>query len=779
MEIVLGPPGTGKTTALLAIVEEELARGTPPDRIGYLAFTKRAATVAVERAAEKFSLDKRSLRWFRTIHSLCFQALGLSSGEVLEGKKVVEFGSWLGVRLSAHLHTDEGSTFGNLPGDRAMHMENLARVVGVPLRDLYARDSDDLPWVLVDKVSRGLEQYKRDRHLLDYTDMLERFCLGTAWVPSLDVLIVDEAQDLSLLQWRVVYRLAERARRVVVAGDDDQCHPAGTMILTPSGEKPVEKIRSGDLVVQYDRNSQSAVMRGDPVSVSKRRFSGRLYNINGLEVTPDHRMLISWDRRDSWITYVQRRGEDYRVGWCHLFRSNKARGEGIGPSFNLNHRRVCCGADAMWVVALHDSKQAASFHEQELSIRYEIPTVPFKALSSGPTLYTQDALDKFFSKVRGRARVAECLSDYGRDIRYPIVQEGEGWGEKRSKFWLVRACNVVQGAARVPRLIGRRVEWEDSRVSVRHYDGHVYSLDAPKYRYYVANRIVVHNCIYRWAGAAVEHFVALPGEERVLGLSYRCPVAVQELAVGLLERLPPTARREKRWSPRPEAGEVIHVRNPDSADWSGGETLVLVRNAFLATDWLCPMLRQDGIVYEWRGQPSVRRSTTDAILVWERLRRGEAATADEIRRAYALMTAGRGVRRGHKTLPGVDSETQLGLGDLRERHGLQTDAIWHEALDLIPEEERLYMTRSLRRGEKLLGRPRVRVSTIHGAKGGEADHVVLLTDLAARTHTEGVRRPWDEARVWYVACTRARQRLTVVQARSGRYFDLARGAVSR
>ena len=41
--VILGPPGTGKTTAILNLIEGELNNGTAPDKIGYFAFTKKAS----------------------------------------------------------------------------------------------------------------------------------------------------------------------------------------------------------------------------------------------------------------------------------------------------------------------------------------------------------------------------------------------------------------------------------------------------------------------------------------------------------------------------------------------------------------------------------------------------------------------------------------------------------------------------------------------------------------------------------------------------------------
>ena len=72
MNIIIGPPGTGKTTRLLSLVEGELDKKVSSEDIGYFAFTNRAADEAKSRANIKFNLDNNSLPYFRTLHSLAF-----------------------------------------------------------------------------------------------------------------------------------------------------------------------------------------------------------------------------------------------------------------------------------------------------------------------------------------------------------------------------------------------------------------------------------------------------------------------------------------------------------------------------------------------------------------------------------------------------------------------------------------------------------------------------------------------------------------------------------
>ena len=82
-ELILGPPGCGKTHTLIEIVRDALSRGVEPDRIGYVSFTKKAVTEAVERAGSAFNLTPKSLPYFRTLHSLGYSGLGLSQSDLM------------------------------------------------------------------------------------------------------------------------------------------------------------------------------------------------------------------------------------------------------------------------------------------------------------------------------------------------------------------------------------------------------------------------------------------------------------------------------------------------------------------------------------------------------------------------------------------------------------------------------------------------------------------------------------------------------------------------
>tara|TARA_R110000822_G_scaffold152553_1_gene291906 strand:- start:1156 stop:2664 length:1509 start_codon:yes stop_codon:yes gene_type:complete len=223
---LFGPPGTGKTTALLDLVDKALRDGTPPNKIAFLAFTRKAAQEAKDRASERFFLDKKTdLANFRTLHSFALSRTAIPASQIMSEKHYFELGQRIGVKLGRTKNIDlfeDGGDF-SPSADPILALINLARLRRVSLRAEYNASDLSVEWNTVKYVSTALDRYKRGMHLYDFTDMLEEFVANASTAcPHLDLCLLDEAQDLSALQWELAHALDLRAKRMFVAGDDDQ-----------------------------------------------------------------------------------------------------------------------------------------------------------------------------------------------------------------------------------------------------------------------------------------------------------------------------------------------------------------------------------------------------------------------------------------------------------------------------------------------------------------------------------------------------------------------------
>lgn len=224
---IFGPPGTGKTTKLISIVQQEIENGTPPERIAFVSFSRKAAEEARSRAAEKLGMDSKQMVWFRTLHSLAFQYLGMSTKDVLRSEDYSDLGRLVGLEFGSNssLTMADGALFTpGKGGDKYLSLIQLARVRGVTLEEQFNALGDwSLNFQQARVLDNALSAYKKEMNKKDFVDMIEHF-IAEGQGPSLDVLIVDEAQDLVPLQWKMIFDvLRPRAKRIYYAGDDDQC----------------------------------------------------------------------------------------------------------------------------------------------------------------------------------------------------------------------------------------------------------------------------------------------------------------------------------------------------------------------------------------------------------------------------------------------------------------------------------------------------------------------------------------------------------------------------
>jgi len=234
LHLILGGPGTGKTTRLLQIVEQELERGVLPNEIAFVSFTKVAASEARDRAMKSFGSSFASTEeapWFRTIHSLAYAQLGITKDEIMSARDWADFTEYSGEQLSIVSPTNARDEFGlqvgggingaKHVGDYMMMVIDYAATTNQSISDAWRTLDVSIDAERLRRFVLAFRAFKREISKMDFNDLITRYAHEGNAVP-VRVAIIDEAQDLTPAQWRAVERAFSQVERLYVGGDDDQ-----------------------------------------------------------------------------------------------------------------------------------------------------------------------------------------------------------------------------------------------------------------------------------------------------------------------------------------------------------------------------------------------------------------------------------------------------------------------------------------------------------------------------------------------------------------------------
>jgi DNA helicase II / ATP-dependent DNA helicase PcrA len=464
--LILAGAGSGKTRVLTYRIAYLLEEGlAAPEEILAITFTNKAAREMKDRVALLVGPESRRM-WVSTFHSFCARILRAHAQKLGYKREFTIYDQADQVRLVKRCIVELGKDPKRFnPKSFAAQISSAKNVLMSP--EDYLRSTEGY---IAENVAEVYDLYQRrlyENNAMDFDDLIMQTVALLEVFPEVReryqtrfrYIHVDEYQDTNHAQYRLVNILAAAHRNLCVVGDDDQCLVEGTSVTMADGsERPIEQLEVGDEVLSCYGSGDFRPARITAVSRSNRS--------EGVEITTQRgRRLVSTLEHIHFagyrlgltpqmhMTYLMwKRGTGFRVGTSRTYTNGR-----IKPVVGFMQRSRQEHADAAWVVSTHATEGEARASEALLSMRYQLPTLPFvaRAGSENGLLANQHLIDPVFAGVESETGGQRLLEDVGlrRDAAHYLPQSHTG----RRRNVVVTLCGDRRGKTPMHRIsmVGR------------------------------------------------------------------------------------------------------------------------------------------------------------------------------------------------------------------------------------------------------------------------------------------------------------------------------------
>lgn len=424
--LILAGAGSGKTNVLThRIVYLIREKGVLPENILAITFTNKAAKEMKERTERLLGEESREL-WVSTFHAACVRILRRDIEKLGYTRSFVIFDTSDQQTLIKDCIKELGLNEKNFPPREVL--DKIGRAKDELIEpDIYAKMNEaDYRLSNMAKIYKLYQEKLKRNNALDFDDiiiMTIKLLLDNPPVLSyyqrrFKYVLVDEYQDTNTAQYMLVSMLARQSRNLCVVGDDDQCLPEGTGILTERGVVNIEDIEEGQCV--RSASGRGNVLTGTVEKKIKKRYTGpvvRIRTANGREITatPNHIGFARLNPQPGayYVYLMYKKGKGYRLGQTQGVRSRN--GEIVNGLFvRLNQEH----GDKMWILRVCSNKEEATYYEQFFAFRYGIPTVVFQAAGRNLAM-SQAYIDKMFDELDTVDSAEQLMNDLMIFEEYP------------------------------------------------------------------------------------------------------------------------------------------------------------------------------------------------------------------------------------------------------------------------------------------------------------------------------------------------------------------------
>ena len=233
--VIIGPPGTGKTTFILNKIEEYLQDDVKIDDIGFFSFSNKAVDEAKQRAADKFQIPMKDLENFTTLHSFALRQMSLSREYIMSNNDWRNVSDVLRIKINV---TNDDDNFFNSYDEKYIHLIEKAKRRDMDIDTAWSMFAQDIVKHKLDYIAKGLQEYKDygyenftdgvNGYMVkdvgpkkDFTDLIIDY-VNSKKVKEFKVVFFDEAQDMSTIQWKMAEKIYNNAETSYIAMDPNQ-----------------------------------------------------------------------------------------------------------------------------------------------------------------------------------------------------------------------------------------------------------------------------------------------------------------------------------------------------------------------------------------------------------------------------------------------------------------------------------------------------------------------------------------------------------------------------